>query len=248
MDISLFLSFLLATGLGALIGIEREMPARGAKSGGATGFGGIRSYALLALLGAITTWLDTVTQSEIWKFLGLIFSSIFVIVSYVYSSFQKDKMGVTSEYAALITYIVGVIIMLGHTIIGVVITIILLILLTSKGYLVKIREKFSREELGNSLKFAVISLIVLPLLPDMRFSILEILNYLAGGSLSWTHPILTMKFFNPFSVWLFVVINPVEGALRSRRHHRIRNRRRTHLIDCHDRCHVEQESPASQQS
>ena len=106
MDISLFLSFLLATGLGALIGIEREMPAHGAKSGGATGFGGIRSYALLALLGAIATWLDTVTQSEIWKFLGLIFSSIFVIVSYIYSSFQKDKMGVTSEYAALITYIV----------------------------------------------------------------------------------------------------------------------------------------------
>lgn len=206
MDISLFFSFLLATALGALIGIEREMPATGTKAGGGTGFGGIRSYALLALLGAIATWLDTVTQSEIWKFLGLIFSSIFVLISYIYSSFKKDKMGVTSEYAALITYIVGVIIMLGYTIVGVILAIFLLILLTSKAYLARVREKFSREELGNSLKFAVISLVVLPLLPDMKFSLLEIINYLAGGVLTWDHPILIMKFFNPFSVWLFVVI------------------------------------------
>ena len=96
--------------------------------------------------------------------------------------------------------------MLGHTIIGVVLAIFLLILLTSKEYLARIRAKFSREELGNSLKFAVISLVVLPLLPDMKFSLLEMTNYLAGGVLTWDHPILTMKFFNPFSVWLFVVI------------------------------------------
>jgi uncharacterized membrane protein (DUF4010 family) len=115
-------------------------------------------------------------------------------------------MGVTSEYAALITYIVGVIIMLGYAIIGVVLAIFLLILLTSKEYLARVREKFSREELGNSLKFAVISLVVLPLLPDMKFSILEILNTFANGHFAWTHPILTMKFFNPFGVWLFVVI------------------------------------------
>jgi uncharacterized membrane protein (DUF4010 family) len=206
METSLFFDFLLATALGALIGIEREMPAYWAKTGGATGFWGIRSYALLALLGAVTTWMDQSQSSEIWKFLWLIFSSIFVIISYIYSSFKRDKMGVTSEYAALITYIVGVIIMLGYAIIGVVLAIFLLILLTSKEYLARVREKFSREELGNSLKFAVISLVVLPLLPDMKFSILEILNTFANGHFAWTHPILTMKFFNPFGVWLFVVI------------------------------------------
>ena len=36
--------------LGALIGTEREMPRSGTIPGGASGFGGIRSYALLALL------------------------------------------------------------------------------------------------------------------------------------------------------------------------------------------------------
>lgn len=60
MEQSLFFSFLLATALGALIGTEREMPWGGTRPGGASGFGGIRSYALLALLGGMLTWLDTV--------------------------------------------------------------------------------------------------------------------------------------------------------------------------------------------
>ncbi len=89
---------------------------------------------------------------------------------------------------------------------AVMIAIGFLMLLSSKDSLNSLKEKFSREELGNSLKFAVISLVVLPLLPDQRFSILEMISNLTGVSLAWTHPILTMHFFNPFSVWFFVVI------------------------------------------
>lgn len=51
MDQILFWNFILAIALGALIGTEREMPRNTvAKTGGNSGFGGIRSYALLALL------------------------------------------------------------------------------------------------------------------------------------------------------------------------------------------------------
>ncbi len=50
MDQILFWNFILAIALGALIGTEREMPRSGTTPGGASGFGGIRSYALLALL------------------------------------------------------------------------------------------------------------------------------------------------------------------------------------------------------
>ncbi len=84
--------------------------------------------------------------------------------------------------------------------------ILILILLSAKEYLSRVQEKFSRIELGHSLKFAVISLVALPLLPDQRFSILDMLNWVFGGGLEWTHPILTMAFFNPYSVWFFVVV------------------------------------------
>lgn len=207
MDHMLFWNFILATALGALIGIEREMPRIGTKvdqSGG--GFGGIRSFALLSLLGAITTWVDMNMGTEIWKISWFFLTGLFIVISYTYASFGKNLMGVTSEYAAILAYLIGVITMSGYHVISVIIAILLLLILSSKDYLSTLKEKFSREELGDSLKFAVIALVILPLLPDAKFSIVEITQWFYGSALNWTHPIVTAQFFNPWGIWFFVVI------------------------------------------
>ena len=68
--------------------------------------------------------------------------------------------------------------MQGYAVIAVILSVIVLILLSAKEYLARLRERLSREELGNSLKFAVISLVVLPLLPDMRYSFLDMANWI----------------------------------------------------------------------
>jgi len=56
-------------------------------------------------------------------------------------------MGVTSEYSALLTYFIGVIAMSGEATIAVILAILVLIILSSKEYLTRLRERFSREEL-----------------------------------------------------------------------------------------------------
>lgn len=145
-------------------------------------------------------------HTEIWKVFGMILASVFVIISYMYSSFKQGKMGMTSEFAALLTYIIGVIVMSDHKIIGVILAILLLILLSSKEYLSTWKEKLSREELGNTLKFAVISLVALPLLPDEKFSIMNMVSWITGTQINSGPEILTMQFFNPFGIWFFVVI------------------------------------------
>lgn len=94
----------------------------------------------------------------------------------------------------------------GYAVIAVILSVIVLILLSAKEYLARLRARFSREELGNAIKFAVISVVVLPLLPDMKYSILDMANWLFDGSLAWKHALLNLKFFNPYSVWFFVVI------------------------------------------
>lgn len=115
-------------------------------------------------------------------------------------------MGATSEYAGLITYFIGVICMMGEYTIAVIIAILLLLLLSAKEYFAKLKAKFSRQEFGDSLKFAVISLVILPLLPDIKYSFLDIANWFFSGGLEWSHPTLTKAFFNPQSIWKFVVI------------------------------------------
>lgn len=87
-----------------------------------------------------------------------------------------------------------------------ILSILLLILLSSKEYLSAWKEKLSREELGNTLKFAVISLVALPLLPDEKYSIINMISWITGTEMNSGPDILVMKFFNPFGIWFFVVI------------------------------------------
>lgn len=92
MDHILFWNIILATALGALVGIEREMPHMGTKANHSGGFGGIRSFALISLLGAFTTWMDMSMGTDIWKISGLVITGLFIMISYTYTSFVKGLM------------------------------------------------------------------------------------------------------------------------------------------------------------
>lgn len=150
--------------------------------------------------------MDQTLGMHIWTIIGAVLSGVLIIVSYAYSSFRQDKMGVTSEYATFITYFIGAVSMMGYYSVAVITAILLLLLLSAKEYFAKLKARFSREELGDTLKFAVIALVILPLLPDARYSLLDMANWIATGHLTWSHPVLTAKFFNPHSIWLFVVV------------------------------------------
>ncbi len=206
MDFSLFIGVVLAIALWWLIGTERELPWTWSKIGWATGFGGIRTYASIAFFGALCTWLDVYFSTKIWILVGAIISAVFILVSYIYSSFRRDTMGATSEYAWLITYFIGVTAMLSEYTYAVIFTILLLLLLSAKEYFAKLKNQFSRQEFWDSLKFWVIALVILPLLPDMKYSLLDMSNWFASGGLEWIHPILLAKFFNPYGIWMFVVV------------------------------------------
>lgn len=82
----------------------------------------------------------------------------------------------------------------------------LTLLLSLKDYFLDLKTKISREELNNTLKFAVIAFVVLPILPDERFSIASLLQSIWLDQLSnWSFWIWQMEFFNPYWLWFFVV-------------------------------------------
>ena len=91
MDSSVFIGFVLAIVLWGLIGIEREMPRHGIKPSGATGFWGIRTYASISFFGAIAAWLDMSFWGSLWTLFGAILSGLFLLVSYGYSAFEKNR-------------------------------------------------------------------------------------------------------------------------------------------------------------
>ncbi|PID83859.1 hypothetical protein CSB09_03995 [Candidatus Gracilibacteria bacterium] len=216
MEHTIFWNFLIAIGLGAMIGTEREMglhfedeenkKKNSKEVTERSKFGGTRFFALVAFFGALMAWLDGALGMGVWKIAGLSLVFLFLAISYTHSIFNKIQMSLTSELAGIFTYMIGVIIMIGGPSFAVIVGILILILLSTKKQITKFKTHISQEEFSTTIKFAVIALIVLPLLPNHSYSLQEIVAALSGNSIILGHPILEMNFINPFKIWFFVVV------------------------------------------
>lgn len=158
MDFTVLLNFLTAMALGALIGVERQRQ----KSGG---FAGLRTFVMIAFLGALTAFLYQELGYSL--ILVLIFLSIVALItsSYVISAL-KGHIGITAEISAYICFFLGFIVMFEEfrnygLIFGVLIT----ILLSFKGVVHKFIAGAKAYEWNDTLKFALIAFVILPILP-----------------------------------------------------------------------------------
>jgi len=103
---------------------------------------------------------------------------LFILLSYIYSAFHHDLFGVTSELAALVTFLLGAIVMLGEMQIAIFIGVLLTIMMAYKSRIAPWIDKIGSAEVTNTLKFAVIALIILPLLPDQKYALGDIFVFL----------------------------------------------------------------------
>jgi uncharacterized membrane protein (DUF4010 family) len=181
-DLDLALRFGAAIGLGLLLGLERER-----KRDAELLFGGVRTFALIALLGAVGAFVER-ELDEGWLVLAAFVAvSALVVVSYTTTA-ARGELGITTEISALLAFIVGA--LCGWDRVGVasVTTVVCLLLLTLKDYLHRLARRVELEDVEATLKFAVISVIILPLLPNEAFG----------------PPPLNV--INPYKIWLMVVL------------------------------------------
>jgi uncharacterized membrane protein (DUF4010 family) len=181
-DLELAFRFGAALGLGLLLGLERER-----KRDAEMLFGGVRTFALISLLGAVGAFL----QSELdqgWLVLAAFLAvSALVVVSYTTTA-ARGELGITTEISALLAFIVGALCGWDKVAVASVVTVVCLLLLTLKDYLHRLARRVELEDVEATLKFAVISVIILPLLPNETFG----------------PPPLDV--INPYKIWLMVVL------------------------------------------
>ena len=157
------LRLLVAGLLGGLIGMERE---RAAHASGEPMFAGVRTFPLFALLGAsLTVITGEVGLAVVAGFLSV---AALAVVAYWRTS-SREQAGVTTESAALATYWIGAIAGTGALLLAAAIGITVAVLLASKERLESFPQAMTREELRATLTLAVISAVVLPLLPDQDY-------------------------------------------------------------------------------
>jgi uncharacterized membrane protein (DUF4010 family) len=181
-DLDLALRFGAALGLGLLLGLERER-----KRDAELLFGGIRTFALIALLGAIGAFLERELNQGWLVLVAFVAVGSLVVVSYAMTA-VRGELGITTEISALLAFIVGTLCGWSKVDVAAVVTVVCLLLLTFKDYLHRLARRVELTDVEATLKFAVISLIILPLLPNAAFG----------------PPPLDV--INPYKIWLMVVL------------------------------------------
>lgn len=194
--------------LGAFVWLEREIPRKSFTSRqNKDHFWGLRSFALIAMIWATATWLDAGFWWQIFTILGFVATFFFILVIHTYTAFKNGDLWVTTELAAVFVYFIGILTMLWNVKFALVLTVVLTLIMSAKEYMERVKTNISRQEVITTLKFAVVAFVVLPLLPDEKFSFATLFTSFGMQEAKlWSNTIWQMKFFNPYSVWFFVVM------------------------------------------
>lgn len=170
-------AFLLSLGLGLLMGLERERnPASRA---------GLRTFGLVSLLGTVCAVLALRTGSPWLLASGLLVVGAMMIAAYLRRPDPSDP-GTTSVVALLLAFCYGAMIGYGYRTLAVMLAILSTVVLYFKAELEGVSKRLTRQDITSVLQFGVLSLVILPILPDANFGPYDTLN--------------------PYQIWWMVVL------------------------------------------
>ena len=179
--------FAIALAVGGLIGVEREM--RKAERG-VHEVGGIRTFVLFSLIGAIAAWLSRQMDSPWPLALAVLGVSVMISVSYAVLhrrvSASDADAGLTTEAAAVATTLLGALALSGYPELAGALGILTAALLAFKQPIHGLVGRLDVQDLYAGLKLLIATFIVLPLLPDRALDPLGAVN--------------------PHELWLLVVL------------------------------------------
>lgn len=150
---------LLALGLGALIGVERER-----HRGEQQVLAGVRTYPLVSLTGAIAGQLATATQQPLLVSIGAFVVGGFALFMFWVRQ-RLGTTGLTSPIALFTTYFIGVLVGYGFAFEAIVAGVAVTFLLFTKERLHHLAKVLTPKEMEGALYFIVIAFILYPITP-----------------------------------------------------------------------------------
>ncbi|TAN70565.1 MAG: MgtC/SapB family protein [Methylobacter sp.] len=173
----------IALAIGLLIGLERGWRTRDLNEG--MRVAGLRTYGMISLLGGLS---GILAQQVDTYFMGFVFLGLTSVLLLAYSkSLDKFKdFSITGTIASLITFTLGALTVYGHITLAAASAVVITSLLGFKPLLHGWVNKLEQHELHATLKLLLISVVILPILPDQDYGV-------------WAT-------FNPYHIWWMVVL------------------------------------------
>jgi len=165
-----FIGLLVSAGVGLIIGLEREFNTHDEPGH----LGGIRTFILVAILGYSAGWVGNLNYPEV---LIAVLAGFFLLVSVAYYiQSMKGNSGLTTEVALMMTLVLGIVISAGYRRESLAIVVLMTLVLSLKEKLHGFIRRITEEELFAFIKFIVLALLILPMLPDESFGPENLLN------------------------------------------------------------------------
>lgn len=181
-DLELFQRLGVALVIGLLIGIERGWRQRDMAEG--TRVVGIRSFALISLLGGVVGAVAAVAGDMVVA-LGFLGFAVLATTAHWLRCRDRVDLGITTEIAELLTFALGVMAVRVDMAAAAAASVVVVALLGAKEPLHRWLNQLQRLELVAAIKLLLISVVLLPVLPDQGFG--------PGGAI------------NPQKLWWLVV-------------------------------------------
>lgn len=176
-------SLFLSIALGIFIGLQFRKNAEEGNYGEHT-FAGLRTCMGITLLGYLAVYL-----SQFYQHTFLVISSfmlLLIISSFSQAAFQDHRLGATSEITLATLFLIGSLVGYGESNMAIIVTILISIIASGRTHLYSISDKFTRLEIIETVKFAIIIFLILPLLPNQAID--------PWGAI------------NPYNIWIMVIL------------------------------------------
>lgn len=174
---------LVSLAIGLIIGLERGWQVR--QLGDNQRIAGMRTYGLIGLLGGVCALLLPSLGPGLALF-GLLAVLIGCGLSVWLAQRWQGEFGLTSSVAMVLTYLLGLMAVLRSPSEAVACAVLAALLMGLKGKIQQGMLFLSEAEFHATLRFLLISLVLLPVLPDVEMG--------------------PLNAFNPFKIWLMVVV------------------------------------------
>ncbi len=196
LDFNVFYRLAAAIGIGLIIGMQREHTYYDQSDRHPAG---VRSFTLVGLAGAMAALLSDQMGGVAPFVTGFVVVGMLLMAMHISFAIGRKRSdtsmegapvggdGITTSVSVVIVYLLGGVCWYGRLLESCVIMVVLLWVLSAKEQLHAFAQKLSKEDVLATVKFAVISALILPFLPNQAYGPpgLEVLN--------------------PHTIWLFVV-------------------------------------------
>lgn len=158
--------------LGFLIGLQREMHT--IYSHKVQDFGGARTFSMIALFGYLSAWSNTFLPY--FFLIASVMMGLLLIAAYIVNSVSIAEKGATTEFSALVTFVIGGMLNFSPPIFAVFITIIVLFILNIKDTVKEYEQTITKKDLSAAILFLIMTFVILPILPDRAIDPMGLVN------------------------------------------------------------------------